>query len=667
VDAIAPRAIALCPASEAGKTEEVQALLQGGADPSLANAEGEEPLQLAMQNKHWEVAAALIRGGADLTTTLDRAAERLRSEQDREAALAELRAALFDLEAAPEDVRARAGDAFVATEVFGHLMPLLCHPEAAARASAAQLVAAVCKMPKCTAAMLANDALPKRLAYLFLSEKGAVQVHAATALGLAAPAPHADARAFREVTGFGDESAEAVGLLAVLTGSQDKQLRQLAERLFRAVASTKDIEDRSQLRKRGLDSMLGKPYPSAEFRKYQERGWEEPKDELRHCLGESLKGKTVFVEGEGEGTIMDFKRSKMGAEKHEIEFVLMGLKKIALKRQGKNGTDWLVPPKEPLSLANTWKRNGGRAATTKMYTRGASKDDVCLWMWEQTASICHHYAGLFAWMLELDPSLEAAGTVLLNMATDNNHGHTRLFVTHVTIVAHREQLVGVIAGLAGFLGRYLLLPGPSIHTSATCVLILAEDRQQENADGTLKKVALKCMKNIAQFLTELQMREGLDAGKVVNAIRVHAPPSFADPNVLTLSDKPAVITPHVDSPDSADMELEPQPEADVEPELDDMDPYGTAETRPATTHKFTLFGVELLVEPALEQDARYLDGRLAGQYVIVMDCADCDLGSDISHGHYAGRDKRRVQQLLKKIICCFLYCEEHKLVHGDIK
>ena len=162
--------------------------------------------------------------------------------------------------------------------------------------------------------------------------------------------------------------------------------------------------------------------------------------------------------------------------------------------------------------------------TTKMYTRGASKDDVCLWLWEQNRT-CRHYSGLMAWMLELDSSEASAGTVLLNMASDGSE-HNELFVKHVTVVAHREQLLAVIAGLAGVLGRYLLLPGPSIHTSATCVLILAEDRQQENEDGTLRKVALKCMKNEEQFLTELQAREGLDEDKVVGALRVHVPPSF---------------------------------------------------------------------------------------------------------------------------------------------
>ena len=58
---------------------------------------------------------------------------------------------------------------------------------------------------------------------------------------------------------------------------------------------------------------------------------------------------------------------------------------------------------------------------------------------------------------------------------------------------------------------------------------------------------------------------------------------------------------------------------------------------------------------------------MTGQYVIVMECADSDLASDISHGHYAGRDKVRVLRLLKSIALSFKYFEEQKIIHGDIK
>ena len=80
-----------------------------------------------------------------------------------------------------------------------------------------------------------------------------------------------------------------------------------------------------------------------------------------------------------------------------------------------------------------------------------------------------------------------------------------------------------------------------------------------------------------------------------------------------------------------------------------------------------LFGVEVWRDDTLAQDAKTADERLTGQYVIVMDCADCDLGSDISHGHYAGRDRTKVRRLLKSVLKSFKYCEEQRITHGDIK
>ena len=59
-----------------------------------------------------------------------------------------------------------------------------------------------------------------------------------------------------------------------------------------------------------------------------------------------------------------------------------------------------------------------------------------------------------------------------------------------------------------------------------------------NEDGTLKKVALKCMKNKAQFLTEVQVRDGLDEEKVVGALRVHVPPSFEVQKAPAITDRP---------------------------------------------------------------------------------------------------------------------------------
>ena len=112
------------------------------------------------------------------------------------------------------------------------------------------------------------------------------------------------------------------------------------------------------------------------------------------------------------------------------------------------------------------------------------------------------------------------------------------------------------------------------------------------------------------------------------------------------------------------MEPEPEPEDDEpEPEPEELD----AKPKQRATAK-----TKLVHEAALQKEggAKASDARLTGCYVIVMDCATCDLGSDISHGHYAGWDKERerVCDLLRGVAMCFLHgCEEKGLIHGDIK
>eukprot|EP01046_Picozoa_sp_COSAG06_P030772 COSAG06_NODE_2946_length_6041_cov_16.046914_2_plen_1368_part_00 len=534
-----------------------------------------------------------------------------------------------------------ANSTFAETHGFGHLVPLLCHLDAAVYTAAAGAVAAACQDPACAEAMVvhANGGMAQRLVHLLVQEKGVAQVHAATALGRAS---NHQGGCKEEIKRALDKSPDAAEVLAILTDSENKTLVVLAAGLIKIVAPDKDIKT---LKKRGLGRMFEKPWPSTEFRKYESNpAWSEPSDGQQAAPPASLVGTTVFVEGEGEGRIVQFHPSGMcsspGAGQHQIDFVLKGRKKVALKRTVKGGKQraWLVPADATAnSSLLTWQKHGGNAITTKMYTRGASKNDVCMWMYG-TKGICHHYAGLFGWIFDNVKPNEAAGTVLLNMA--RNGSEYKTLTVHVTIENHRKELLNAIAGLAGFLGRYLLSPGAPIHTSATCVLIIAEDRQQQNDDGTLKKVALKCMKNEEQFLTELRVREGLDGSKVMGALRVHVAPDFQHAAL---------------SQEASDI-MEPEPETD-----------GSEAKAEAPSSQTILFGVEVLYDDSLSKGADSVDKRLTGKFVIAMDCADCDLGSDISHGHYAGRDRKRVKRVLKKVIECFKYCAKQQFVHADIK
>ena len=153
-----------------------------------------------------------------------------------------------------------------------------------------------------------------------------------------------------------------------------------------------------------------------------------------------------------------------------------------------------------------------------------------------------------------------------------------------------------------------------MHKSATCVLIYGEDRETVLEDGTLQRVAIKCMRNREQFETEVRKRQGLDLAYVVGALRVHTPT--------------------------------------VQPAED-----GNGEEEWAFSDGADL-SVELHRSKDLNHDAdeQLVDERVRDYFfVIIMECAECDLGSDISHGHYAGRDKTRVQHLLRRVAMCFLF------------
>jgi hypothetical protein len=370
--------------------------------------------------------------------------------------------------------------------------------------------------------MAQQGGLVERLIQLLVDESGKIQAHAATALGRASVTTWQGKKAARKRIKSAIKTDEA-DELAVLTGSKDKDLAEHAADLLKLI----DAKDISKMRDKGLERMFGRPKggKSVQFRKHEDAGWRVPSDEHTKCEGDKLVKLLVFVEENGEGNIMSFHKSKFGASEHQIEFTAKGPLKVKLRRKGNEGLPWLVPPDEA-SVRLPWQINGGQAMTMKRYTQGASVNDVCMWLYNEKG-VCCHYAGLFdfvytAWLLkytkEYDASKEepqTAGTMLVEMTDE-----TLLTKMHVTVKSHREELLRKVAGLAGFLGRYILIAGRSVHTSATCVLILAEDRKQVNEDGTLKRVAIKCMKNKEQFLTEVVMRKGLDEQKEIGRAHV---------------------------------------------------------------------------------------------------------------------------------------------------
>ena len=306
-------------------------------------------------------------------------------------------------------------ETFVSHDGFAHVLPLLCHPDVAVYTVASEAIATACQDDGCVNALVrqANGGMTRRLVDILILEKRAAQVHAATALGRASKTHEQDVQKVLS------NSADVAELLAILTVSGDATLALLAEDLFKLVA--KD-NAKKKMRERGIQRMFEKPWPSAEYRKYEQSGWTKPSDKQRDCNGMDLIKLRVFVEGEGEGTIRKFHKSRVGTSKHEIDLVLKGTKQVALKRKGNNEREWLVQSNVAASPTRLiWQRNGGNATTTKMYTRGASNNDVCMWMYSLGGQ-CRHYAGLFSWIFDNEKVEEAAGSVLLKMATNQRLG-----------------------------------------------------------------------------------------------------------------------------------------------------------------------------------------------------------------------------------------------------
>ena len=90
--------------------------------------------------------------------------------------------------------------------------------------------------------------------------------------------------------------------------------------------------------------------------------------------------------------------------------------------------------------------------------------------------------------------------------------------------AHPSRLGSVCNHHGQFRAEFCSLElGEAVLIWATCVRILADDRHTVLPNGKLKRVAVKCMRELEQFETEVSMRNGLDEQYVMGALRVHVP------------------------------------------------------------------------------------------------------------------------------------------------
>eukprot|EP01047_Picozoa_sp_COSAG01_P034817 COSAG01_NODE_2634_length_7332_cov_6393.872390_1_plen_2226_part_10 len=262
--------------------------------------------------------------------------------------------------------------------------------------------------------------------------------------------------------------------------------------------------------------------------------------------------------------------------------------------------------------------NGKSSKVSIKNVLSAKSPDVCKWMEEQ-GGIVNLFTGLFNWVkLPGEDQAGVDGATLLTLVQQDDESGTILRDQLHTLIAddrHRNTMSKAVSKFAGFLNRYMLVQRNVVHHSATCVLIYAEDRLQD-----LQEVALKCMINKQQFEKEVLKRQGLAPPYAMSALRAHVP------KFMEVTDAEFMKT--ID-------------EGDIK--------------------------VIRNAELNCENGAKEFDDRLVGQFVIAMERAECDLGSHILHGHYAGRKKQRVEQVARQVAECLHYLEKKGLAHADVK
>ena len=101
--------------------------------------------------------------------------------------------------------------------------------------------------------------------------------------------------------------------------------------------------------------------------------WEWTGDEK--VFTTAVLNQRVYVQGFGKGTVLEFHKQTFGASGHTINFDAGGEVEVKLRRKGNSETPWLLPPMTS-DTRLIWTANGGKAATTRAYTRGARSTGV---------------------------------------------------------------------------------------------------------------------------------------------------------------------------------------------------------------------------------------------------------------------------------------------------
>eukprot|EP01030_Chromulinospumella_sphaerica_P034303 gene34303-biopygen7317 len=160
-------------------------------------------------------------------------------------------------------------------------------------------------------------------------------------------------------------------------------------------------------------------------------------------------------------------------------------------------------------------------------------------------------------------------------------------------------------------GRYRLLEDRPEHQSATCFVFKAEDQRLKDESGGKKKVALKLMLRMDQFLREVEMRSDF---------------KFDETHVIS------VLTQHPSEPS----------EISSRPEIISLDPTRVVNGVPAKSLAESMFAISLPL-------------------------ADRNLFVALKQERFAGKDWNMVKFIFKELVEAVAHVHSKGVIHADLK
>ncbi|KAG1669403.1 hypothetical protein FOA52_004054 [Chlamydomonas sp. UWO 241] len=262
--------------------------------------------------------------------------------------------------------------------------------------------------------------------------------------------------------------------------------------------------------------------------------------------------------------------------------------------------------------------------------------------WHEVVKV-EAFAPVVMQIVTADPSLADLADDVGNSALD------------VAIGACRRAMVAATA----FLGRYTV--EKTVHTSATCTVLLARDQQAPAGADTI--VALKLMRDEEAFLSEVLPRVRYDFGEqyVVGVLRVHV----SVPAALAAGRN--ICVGNADGPSSSVGGGGSGPIGDS-PHV----AAAAAAAAAATAHVEALLASCAGVEGHIHKSGAFgstgiVKGRKPHTLCVVMPRGERSLLDALLHEHFAGNDWLMVRAIFRNVVQALSHMHSMGMVHGDIK